>query len=366
MDAQPIMTPFEMEQQRANRRSQEAVLTMWTGIGAILCLLLTCFLGSFWRTDARITCSVAVMVFLLIVSLILFFTATKRDQRWYVVCSLINHAGIGLAVLILLYVLGLEIRLKQLALSGLPSAAILFGVVVISAGLEGDSRDGLLTGGAVVFGLAVLAALLKFSTDQTEFWLCTAICALLSCVNLCALIWTSKEPDRRSIFKALAVVSFGVYILLAVAAVAAFAVAVLGNSDRDSKSTKKLFGASKRGKSSGGGSIGSGSSGGASLFGGSLGSGASASSGSVPASGLGTGYTTGRRAWVPRHLWYYSLYHGSPRSRYRSDWDAAEDLPVAERQALDRRARRRRWIIFCVVVVIVILLIALAVYFGRG
>ena len=354
--ARPIMTPFEMEQQRANRRSQEAVLTMWTGIGAILCLLLTCFLGSFWRTEARTTYSVALMIFLLIVSLILFFTAAKRDERWYVVCSLINHAGIGLAVLILLDVLGLEIRLKQLALSGLPAAAILFGVVVISAGLEGESRDGLLTGGAVVFGLAVLAALCVFYTQRTEFWLCTAICALLSCVNLCALIWTGKEPDRRSIFKALAVVSFGVYILLAVAAVAAFAVAILGNSNRDSKSTRKLFSGRKGKNSSGSGSLSGGS------FGGSLGSGASASSGSVPLSGLGTGYRTRRRFYMPSYFWYYGLYHGSSRSRARYEAPLTEE----ERLAEEARLRRRRRIVFGIVAAVVILLIALAVYFGRG
>lgn len=356
MDAQPIqhgMTYYEMEQQRANMRSQESVLTMWTGIGAILCLLLTCFLGSFWRTEGRTTYSVAVMVILLIVSLILFFVAAKRDERWYVVCSLLNHAGIGLSVLILLDVLGLDIRLKQLALSGLPAAAILFGVVVISVGLEGESRNGLLTGGAVVFGLAVLAALLQYYTHRTEFWLCTAVCALLSCVNLCALIWTNKEPEQRSIFKALAVVSFGVYILLAVAAVAAFALAVLGNSNRNSKSTKRLLSGRKGKKSSGSGAF----------SGGSLGSGVSASSGFVPTSGLGMGYRSRGRSYMPSYFWYYGLYHGSRRSR---SYDAAGPLTEEERLAEEARLRRRRRIVFVVVAAAVTLVIVLAVVFGRG
>ena len=64
-----------------------------------------------------------VMVLVLIVTVVLYFALTKKDERWYVVCSLLNHAGIGLASLILLDVLGLEIRLLQLAMSGLPAAA---------------------------------------------------------------------------------------------------------------------------------------------------------------------------------------------------------------------------------------------------
>lgn len=347
MDAQPIMTPFEWDQQRLNMRNREAVLTMWTGVGAILSLLLTCFLGSLWRTDTRTTLSAAVMVVLLIVSLILFFTAAKKDQRWHVVCSLINHAGIGLAVLILLDVLGLEIRLKQLALSGLPAAAILFGIVMIYVGMEEQNRKNLLYGGAAVFGLAVLLSLWQFYIQPTEFWLCTAACALLSCVNLCALIWTAGSPEERSIYKALAVASFGVYIALALAAIAALALAVLGKSGNDSKSNKKLLDKLKGRKSSGSGSLGS----------------ASTSSGSVLASGLGTGCRTRRRTYMPSYFWYYGLYHGSARSR---TYGAAAPLTEEERLAEEARLRRRRRIVFGVVAAVVILVIALAVYFGRG
>lgn len=353
MDAQPIMTPFEMEQQRLSIRNREAVLTMWTGIGAILCLLLTCFLGSFWRTEARTTYSVAVMVILLLVSVILFFTAAKRDERWHVVCSLINHAGIGLAVLILLDVLGLDIRLKQLALSGLPAAAILFGVVMIYVGMEEQNRKNLLYGGAAVFALAVLLSLWQFYTQRTEFWLCTAVCALLSCVNLGALLWTSAAPEQRSVYRALAVASFAVYLLLAVAAVAAFALAILSGSNRDSKSTKRLLSGRKSRNSAGSGAFGSGS----------LGSGAAAAAGSVPVSGLGTGYGTRRRIHVPSYFWYYGLYHGSSRSRA---YTGAGPLTEEERLAEEARLRRRRRIVFGVVVAVVILLIVLAVVFGRG
>ena len=356
MDAQPFqpaMTHFEIEQQRLSVQNRGAVLTMWTGLGAILSLLLTCFLGSLWRTDTRTALSAAVMVVLLAVSLILFFTAGKKDERWYVVCSLLNHAGIGLAVLILLDVLGLDVRLKQLALSGLPAAAILFAVVMIYVGVEEQSRQNFLYVGAVLFGFALLAALYLFYIQRTEFWLCTAVCALLSCVNLCALIWTAREPEARSICKALAVASFGVYIALAVAAIAALALAVLGKSDRDSKSSKKLLDKLKGRRSSGSGGLG----------GGSLGSGASASSGSVLGSGLGTGYRIRGRTYMPSYFWYYGLYHGSARSRARN---AEVPLTEEERLAEEARLRRRRRIVFCVVAAAAILVIVFAVVFGRG
>lgn len=352
MDAestQRSMTSFEWDQQRLSMRNREAALTMWTGLGAILSLLLTCFLGSLWRTEERTAFSVILMLVLLIVSVILFFTAAKRDERWNVVCSLINHAGIGLAVLILLDVLGLDIRLRQLAMSGLPAAAILFGIVMIYVGMEEQNRKNLLYVGAAVFGLAVLVSLYQFYHLRTEFWLCTAVCALLSCVNLGALIWSAAAPEERSAYRGLAVASFAIYLLLAVAALIAFALAILSSSNRDSKSTKKLFSWSKSRKSSGSGSIGVGSS--------------SAGSGSVRSSGFGTGYPSRRRSYVPSYLWYYGLYHGFGRSRTDS---AAGPMTEEERLAEKARLRRRRWIVFGLVAAIVILVIVLAVIFGRG
>ena len=85
-------------------QNRGASLTMWIGLGAILCLLLTCFLGSlgFFRNSLQFT--LAFLALLLIASVLIFFVPAKKDERWYVVCSLLNHGGIGLAALLLLMV----------------------------------------------------------------------------------------------------------------------------------------------------------------------------------------------------------------------------------------------------------------------
>lgn len=330
-----------------------AVLTLWLGIGAVLSLLLTCFLGSFGRSGDRLALCIAIMLGLLLVSVILYFALGRRDRRWYLVCSLLNHGGIGLAVLILLDVLGLEIRLLNLAVSGLPSAALLFGAVVIYISGSGEDRSGWLYAGlAALLVISAVAGLLFYSRERTEFWLCMAVCALLSAVNLGALIWVKADVWERSIFKALAVVSFSVYLALAVAAVVAFFVMAGGagkSSNRSKRRSNKKGGYSKSLSGRSSSAVGS----------------TPSIVGSASRSGAGLGTVRGvssprRSIYFPRHLYYNSFYLND------YDYDRMNDLDWRERDKAYRAYRIRRTIILLIVLLVVILLILLAIKLGRG
>lgn len=320
-------------------QNRAASLTLWTGLGAILSLLLTCLLGSFRLVTDNIVPYVLILGVLLVASVIIFFVPSKKDERWFIVSSLLNHAGIGVAVLFLLQILGLEIRLMNLVVSGLPAAAILFGAVMFYLGAEEGSRKRLLQGGLVLLAVICLGAVIMYFRESTEFWLCMAVCALLSCAGLGALIWTNANPEGRSIQKALAVVSFSVYLLmLAAAAVALFVVASgSGSSSNRNKSRSKNSNSKKGGLFGSGGVLGG-------IFGGER--------------STRSTYRV-RTFWFPGYLWYFTPY-----TRYAAI-DRMEGLSMDEREAQRRRYRSRRAIVLAVVAVIVIALIALAILMGR-
>lgn len=319
-------------------QNRAASLTLWISLGAILSLLLTCFLGSFRLLTDRKEPYLLILGVLLIASVIIFFVPSKKDERWLIVSSLLNYAGIGIAVLFLLKVLGLEIRLMNLAVSGLPAGAVLFGAVMFYLGAEEGSRKRLLYGGLVLLVLVSLGAGIMYFRENTEFWLCTAVCALLSCAGLGALLWTNANPEGRSIYKALAVSSFSVYLLLLIAAAVALFVAASGSGSSDRNKSR-----SKKSDSDKGGIFGSGSILG-SIFGGER--------------GTRSGYRV-RTFWFPGYLWYFTPY-----TRYAAI-DRMEGLSMEEREAQRRRYRSQRALVLGVVAVIVIAVIALAVITGR-
>lgn len=319
-----------------------ATLAMWTGLGSILCLLLSCFLGSLQLGGGRLEISVAILAVLLIASVILYFLPAKRDERWYLVCSLLNHAGIGLAVLLLLDLLGLEIRLLNLAASGLPAAAILFGTVMFYLSAEERLRGKLLWWGLGVLAAICAAAGLKYYFENTEFWLCTAICALLSCSALGALIWANKDPENRSVYQGLAVGSFSIYLLLLVAAAVALILAASGSGSSNRSSRNKKGGLLDKLKGSG--------------------DSANGGSGSLLGGLFGVRSTRGVRRrrgfYFPSYLWYYTPY-----TRYAAI-NRMAGMSDPERELARERYRRRRMIMLAVVAVIVVAVIGAAVVYG--
>lgn len=342
MATEPYTAELQGEERFTAEQNRGAVLTLWMGIGSILCLLLSCFLGSLRSIGSRYAVQIGIMAFLLIASVLLYLFPSKRDERWYLVCSLLNHSGIGLAAVVLLNVLELSLPIKSLILSGFPPAAVLFGVVMFYISADGEKRKQYLYYGLAGLGLLCAVSVGMYFKEETAFWICTAICSLLGCTSLAALVWSSIDPERKSIYQGLAVASFSVYLLVLAAALAALAVAVLGSGSSSSSNRKSKSSS----KSSSGSSSSSGSGLLSSLFHG---------SGTRSVSPV---YRT-RRSWFPMYLWYYT-----PRTRFASI-DRMEDLGYAEKEALRTSYRNRRRIALIVIAVIVAVVIGLAIYFGR-
>lgn len=341
MNEQPVMpdiSTLRTSDLLLAKDNRDAAMSIVFGFGAVFSLVLTAIIGS------RFTQSYPIYFFLiaagLILSVILFFTAGKRDERWYVVCSLINHMGIGLAALMLLQILGLPMRVLNMALSFLPASAILCGVSLIMLCVEQDYRDRLLIIGIMLEILLILVFMLVYSEKKTEFWLLGAICGLICCASIGAYIWVRKDSGVRSVYKALAVVSFSIYLLLAVAAAVALFISMSSDSnDRSSRKSKS------HSKSSGGGSL---------------------LSGITRSSAAGTDSSP----VVRRHRYYsnsairYWLWY-TPSGRYRSyDWMPGEtEDRIME---LKRREHRRAMVLLAMILIVAILVVFAAVYFGRG
>ena len=331
MDDAPIVTA----------QNHNAVLTLWTGLGAILSLLFPCALGTFGILRPGLELSLILLGVLLAASILIYFLGGRKDDRWYTVCTLTNLAGIGLAMRLLLELLGLDLPLEKLALCGLPAAAILFGVVVFYLNGQEGERKGLFVFGIIALLLLCGFAGWRFYQKATGFWLCFGVCGLLGCGCLGAFLWTDRALAERSVSKALAVVSFSVYLLLAVGACLAALFLLSGSGSSSSSREKK----SSSGK---GGLLGG-------LFGGTSGSTAS-SRGSTGVSRSARSLRRGFR--IPTYLWYYT-----PVTRYASI-DRMEGVTEEEREEERRRYRRQRWVLLFVVALVVLGLIAFALSAG--
>ena len=337
-DARRYGAELAFDEQQIAEENQNATLTMWVGIGSILSLLLTCFLGSLFRTVNVTIPALAAACVLLLASVLIYFLAGKRDERWYLVCSLLNHGGIGFAVLVLLRTLGLELGLLQLVLSGVPAAAILVGVVIFFVSGEGQNRRLFLYGGLGALVLLFGFAALRYLGEAAAFWLCMGVCALLSCAGLGALLWTNAGVFGRSAYKALAVSSFSVY-LLALAAAAAALVVMGSGSGSSSKSKSKSKGS---GSAKGGGGSGS------SFLGELL----------APRTRT-SNYRVRHTGYYPYWLWYYTPY-----TRY-SAINRMQGVSEAEKDGLRRSYRIRRLIGLGLVVLVVAAVTVLCVLAGR-
>ena len=345
-DTQQFTENFRKEDLYALEENKAALLTMYTGIGAILSLLLTFFIGSFSERGRRTEISIVFMLLLVVVSVILYFVLSKKDERWYLVCSLLNHGGIGLAALTLTDVLGIDVRFLNLAVSGLPAAAILFGVVMILVSQNGANADGWLSAG--IFALLVMCgiALYRFiKLEQTEFWLSMAVCTLLSSVNLGVLIWSRRDVWQNSIYKGLAAGSFGVYLILLVAVIIAFIVMVARSDHSDRKSdrdSRDKPGGTTRGFTRG--------------FSG------RSRLGGVGDNGFDTGNARSATVYDPSRQWYYS-----PHIRYHFyNINQMNDMDDAIIEPTSFRCRLRKVIITLLIIAVVVLLILLAIKAGRG
>lgn len=328
------LRPSDMLLAKENR---DAAISILFGFGSVFSLVLTAIIGSFTADNKGLYFTLIAMG--LIISVVIYLTAAKRDERWYVICSLVNHMGIGLAVLMLLRVLEIDLRPLNMALSFLPSSAILCGVSVILLCVGQEYRNRLLWSGIVLELLMILIFLIQFKDRETEFWLMGAVCGVVCCASLSACLWVRANSGSRSVYQALAVVSFAIYLILAIAAAVALLLAAAGNSD--SKSSSK-----RRSRSS------SSSSGGKSLAAGNFGSERRSR----------TAFRTQR--YLSNSATHYWLWY-TPSGRYRT-YDTME---YENPERVTMLKRREHWRTLCVLLIVIVLVIAVfvaAVYFGQG
>ena len=323
-------------------QNRNAAWSLWIGLGAILSLLSSCLLGRLLPDTGEIGLPLFLLVLLLLLSVILFFVGGRRDDRWYVVCSLVNHAGIGLVVLLLLRELELSVQTLNLALSGLPAGAVLFGTVVFYFNAQGAERKQFLVYGILALGLLTGLAIYRYAQAESGFWLSFGVCSLLGCSTLGALIWANGALGERSVCKGLAVASFSVYLLLLAILIVAVLVAAASSGSGSDSSRERKKSASKRS--------------------GLLDSGSrtvnSARSDRRAASSVTRSVRRSGGFYYPTYLWYYT-----PSTRYASI-DRMEDLTEEEREGLRRRYRRQRAAVLILAAILVVVLIGVAVAAG--
>lgn len=327
----PGEIPFEYRERMLQKQSRNATLSLWISLGSIVFLLLSCFLGSFLTPGNSFAGIIALMIVLLIVSVLLFFLPGRSDQRWYVVCALLNEAGIGFATVMLLKVLDLDIRVVNLLLSGIPVGVFLFAIVVFYNSTASESRHWFLIVGIVILAITVIFSVIRYIAAETEFWVCLAVNALMSCAGLGALIWANGDWENRSVLKGLAIGSFSVYLLILLLAIAALILSSDSDSDSDSGSGG---GKSWRGSRSGSRSRSR-----------------SVSTGSIPRttgneSRNRNSFSGSRFYYDPYYMWYYTpTVRSSPAERMQG---MSED----EQKAYYRKYRIRKALILAGVTVL--------------
>lgn len=225
---------FETRELMLEKQSRNATLALWISLGAILCLLLSCLLGSVISNGDGFGGQAALMIVMLIASVLLFFLVGKKDERWYVACILLNQAGIGLAAQVILKVLDLDIQVTNLLLSGIPVAALLFCAVIFYNSTASEKRTWFLTAAIVLLAAAMVVSIVFFVREETEFFFCLAVNALMSCAGLGAIIWANRDWENRSVLKGLSVSSFSVYLIMLVLALIAIYLYLKSDDDSDS------------------------------------------------------------------------------------------------------------------------------------
>ena len=333
---------FAAREQGLEEQSRNATLTLWISLGSILCLVLSCLVGSFMTRGGKFGGPIGVMILLLIVSVLIYFLAGRNNERWYVVCILLNQAGIGLATLVVIATQVREINLLNLLLSGVPVAAVLFGVVVFFNSTASENRSIFLIVGLCLLAFVMIFSIIRFTQLKTEFWMSMAVNALMSCGGLGALLWANGNWGSRSVLKGLTVASFAIFLVMAVVAIIAFYIFIKSQDDSD---TDISFGRSKGISRDSFEKTGSGV----------------RSAGAAAVSGGGTRSGGSGGIYIdPYYIWYYTPSFGSRTSTL----ERMSEMDPEEQKKYCRKLRIRKILYRILSVVVVLGLIAGAVILG--
>ena len=215
------------------KQDQDARVTMLLGMSTVVMTVLTALIMTTWLSGLSYGVCAIIVVLSLLASVIFWFKAGE-DDRWRVMCTLINHIGIGVGLYLLLRVFALPGSAKDLGLGLLPGLALLGLFCLAFSRSGGSTRIYASVGGVAALVILTIVGAVLASRQSSAFYTTLAVCAAVCAGSYGALIWTSMEPGR-SIHRTMALVSFAIYlILLAIAIVAIMFQASSGDSDRKS------------------------------------------------------------------------------------------------------------------------------------
>jgi hypothetical protein len=82
------------------KQDRDVLVGMVFGASAVLSLTLTAMLGVRFLNTGK-PGPVAALIALTLIGSVASYFAAKRDERWFVLCSILNHMGIGLGLFLL-------------------------------------------------------------------------------------------------------------------------------------------------------------------------------------------------------------------------------------------------------------------------
>ena len=233
MQQNDALSPLEEERLR-QKFGDDVRTTLFLGSSTAMMTLLTAYLMLRWLYRLQLTGCGVLVVISLIASVVLWFSG-KNDDRWTVLCTLINHFGIGIGLYLLLTFLGTDPRALDLALGILPGLAV-FGVFcLLYVRLPDTFRKPLSWCGCIAFVVLIIVGISLYSNSGSAFGVVLAVCSAVLLGAWGALLWTCADPER-SIHRTMAVVSFSIYlILLAIAAALLILQVLSGGKSSDNK-----------------------------------------------------------------------------------------------------------------------------------
>ena len=221
---------------------------LFLGASTVSMTVLTALIMLRWLNRLELPGYGALVAASLIASVVFWFVA-KKDDRWMVLCTLINHFGIGVGLYLLLDYLDAQPQVKDLALGLLPAVGALVLFCLLYPRTEEGSRTLVSWGGIFVFAGMMVFGFLSYAVKGSAMPVVLCVCAAVSLGSFGALLWTSGDPER-SIHRTMALVSFTIYlILLAVAAIVLMTQGLGSSSDNNRSKSRSRSSSSKSGGS---------------------------------------------------------------------------------------------------------------------
>lgn len=224
--------PFDDSQRILAKQKQDAYTVLMLGASTTVMMFLTAMLLMQFLPNLSRQIQIVLVVITLAGSSAFWFLG-KKDDRWSVLCTLINHVGLGIGFFMLLKLLKLTAAPLDFAFGALPGIALLAIFCLLFGGADAMAKGKVRLIGILLFAAAFLAACLIASKLGSMIYKLSVMSILVCFASFLALIFTAMDPTR-SVHRTMALLSFIVYLLVIAALVIAFIVYSKKDSDSDS------------------------------------------------------------------------------------------------------------------------------------